>query len=125
MEAVAESPPEGLLLEEVLARVDEFLAGDQAMPRPRAAGRPPEMLAIEAEALDLADRPRCGPSPAAELVDAAIAARPSLRGEQRRAVHPMRVLRYRLRRGSGGAGSRRAARESSASWRCSSRPPSR
>jgi conjugative relaxase-like TrwC/TraI family protein len=86
VEAVAESSVNGLLLDEVIDRVDGFLIGEQAVPLPTGRWTTPEMLAIEAEALDLAGRRRSGPAPAAELVAEAITARPSLSGEQRRAV---------------------------------------
>jgi conjugative relaxase-like TrwC/TraI family protein len=89
VEAVAESSPNGLLLDEVIDRVEEFLAGEQAISLPTGRWTTPEMLAIEAEALDLAGRRRPGPAPAVELVFEAIASRPSLSGEQRRAARHM------------------------------------
>ncbi|MGH9030645.1 MAG: MobF family relaxase, partial [Acidimicrobiia bacterium] len=86
VEAVAQSARNGLLLEEITGRVDDFLTSDQAVALPTGRWTTPEMLALESEALDLASRtiPRRGPDD--DQVSDAIAARPSLSGEQRRAV---------------------------------------
>ncbi len=86
VEAVAESGRNGLLLEEITSRVDEFLAGKQAVALPGDSWTTPEMLAIEAEVVDLASATTQAPTPKPEVVDSAIDARPTLSDEQRGAV---------------------------------------
>jgi conjugative relaxase-like TrwC/TraI family protein len=117
VEAVAESSPNGLLLDEVIDRVDGFLAGAQAIFLPTGRWTTPEMLAIEAEALDLAGHLRSGPAPAAELVAEAITSRPSLSGEQRRAVrHLTSSELVSLVVGHAGAGKTFALDAARAAW---------
>lgn len=86
VEAVAESGRNGLLLEEITSRVDDYLASDQAVALPTGRWTTPAMLALESEALDLAGRTWAGPMPHGDHVEDAIVARPSLSGEQRQAV---------------------------------------
>lgn len=86
VEAVAESGGNGLLLEEITSRVDDFLAGEYAVALPSGSWTTREMLAIEAEVLALATSTRSVPAPDSQVVDKAIDARPSLSEEQRRAV---------------------------------------
>ncbi|MGH9151299.1 MAG: MobF family relaxase [Acidimicrobiales bacterium] len=120
VEAVAESSPNGLLLEEVLDRVDGFLAGEQAISLPTGRWTTPEMLAIETEALDLAQRQRPVPAPSAVLVADAVAARPSLSGEQRRAVrHLTSGAPVSLVVGHAGAGKTFALDAARSAWQAS------
>lgn len=120
VEAVAESSPNGLLLEEVLDRVDGFLVGEQAIALPTGRWTTREMLAIEAEALDLAQRQHPVPAPSADLVADAIAARPSLSGEQRRAVrHLTGDEPVSLMVGHAGAGKTFALDAARSAWQAS------
>jgi conjugative relaxase-like TrwC/TraI family protein len=86
VEAVAQSARNGLLLEEITGRVDDFLTSDQAVALPTGRWTTPEMLALESEALDLASTTIPRRAPGDDLVNDAIAARPSLSSEQRRAI---------------------------------------
>jgi conjugative relaxase-like TrwC/TraI family protein len=86
LQAVAEAATQGLPYEQIVARADAFLAGPEAVAVTAARWTTPEMLAIEADAID---RAVGGPRTLAvhpQLVDAAIAARPSISGEQADAV---------------------------------------
>ncbi len=86
LQAVAETATQGLPFEQIVARADAFLAGAEAVEVTETRWTTPEMLAIEADAID---RAIAGPPTAAvnrELVDAAIAARPSISREQAEAV---------------------------------------
>ena len=86
LQAVAETATQGLPFELIIARADAFLAGPGVIEVTATRWTTPEMLAIEADAID---RAIAGPPTAAvnrELVDAAIAARPSISREQAEAV---------------------------------------
>ncbi len=86
LQAVAETATQGLPFEQIVARADAFLAGPEVVEVTATRWTTPEMLAIEADAID---RAITGPPTAAvnrELVDAAIAGRPSISREQADAV---------------------------------------
>jgi conjugative relaxase-like TrwC/TraI family protein len=86
LQAVAETATQGLPFEQIMARAAAFLAGPEVVEVTATRWTTPEMLAIEADAID---RAIAGPPTAAvnrELVDAAIAARPSISREQAEAV---------------------------------------
>jgi ATP-dependent exoDNAse (exonuclease V) alpha subunit len=86
LQAVAETATQGLPYEQIIARADAFLAGTEAVEVTATRWTTPEMLAIEADAVD---RAVGGPRTLAvhpQLVDAAIAARPSISSEQADAV---------------------------------------
>lgn len=86
VQAVAETATQGLPFEQIVARADAFLAGPEVIEVTASRWTTPEMLAIEADAID---RAIAGPPTAAvdrEFVDAAIAARPSISREQAEAV---------------------------------------
>ena len=90
LRAVAEGAIEGLAYPEIVARGDGFLASDDAVEVSPGRWSTPEMLAIEADALRLA----CAAGPVRalpqRLASDAVAARPSMSTEQRRAVRPSR-----------------------------------
>lgn len=86
LQAVAETATHGLPFEQIVARTAAFLAGPEVIEVTATRWTTPEMLAIEADAID---RAIAGPPTAAvnrELVDAAIAARPTISREQAEAV---------------------------------------
>ncbi|KAA0233738.1 MAG: ATP-dependent RecD-like DNA helicase [Acidimicrobiales bacterium] len=86
IQAVAETATQGLPYAHIIARADAFLVGPEAVEVTATRWTTPEMLAIEADAIE---RAVAGPPTAAvnrELVDAAIAARPSISREQADAV---------------------------------------
>ncbi len=117
VEAVAESGRNGLLLHEIASRVDDFLAGDEAVALPTGRWTTPEMLALEAEALDVAGRTTAGPAPDGEVVEQALAARSSLSAEQRQAVrHLTRPGPVSLVVGYAGAGKTFALDAARAAW---------
>lgn len=86
LQAVAETATQGLQYDQIIARADTFLVGPEAVEVTAARWTTPEMLAIEADAID---RAVAGPRTVAihpQLVDDAIAARPSISREQADAV---------------------------------------
>ncbi len=86
LQAVAETATQGPSFEQIIASADAFLAGPEVIEVTATRWTTPEMLAIEADAID---RAIAGPPTAAvnrELVDSAIAARPSISREQADAV---------------------------------------
>jgi ATP-dependent exoDNAse (exonuclease V) alpha subunit len=86
LQAVAETATQGLPYGQITVRADAFLAGPEAVEVTATRWTTPEMLAIEADALD---RAVGGPRTLAvhpQLVDVAIAARPSISSEQADAV---------------------------------------
>lgn len=86
LRTVAEAAVQGLPYMEIIARGDSFLASPDAVAIAPGRWSTPEMLAIEADALDLAsDGRRTLPVPS-DVVEAAVRERPSLSDEQRRAV---------------------------------------
>jgi conjugative relaxase-like TrwC/TraI family protein len=117
VEAVAESARNGLLLDEITSQVDDFLASDHAVALPTGRWTTPEMLALEAEALDLASRTIAPRALDDNLVKDAIAARPSLSGEQGRAVrHVTAADPVNLVVGHAGAGKTFALDAARAAW---------
>ena len=86
LQAVAETATQGLPYQRIRSRADEFLAGADVIEITAERWTTPEMLALEADAID---RATCGPATAAvprEIIDAAISARPSISREQAEAV---------------------------------------
>ncbi|HSH22642.1 MAG TPA: MobF family relaxase [Acidimicrobiales bacterium] len=117
VEAVAQSGRYGLLLDEITSRVDDFLAGPQAVALPTGRWTTPEMLALEAEALDLANSVIAGPAPGGDVIEDALAGRPSLSSEQRRAVHHLTAAGpISLVVGHAGAGKTFALDAARAAW---------
>lgn len=86
LRAVAESATHGLPYSEIVARADDFFASDDAVEVSPGRWSTPEILAIEADALRLARSRRPVRAAPSNLVAAAVAARPSMSAEQRRAV---------------------------------------
>lgn len=86
LQAVAETATQGLPYERIRSRADEFLAGADAIEVTAERWTTPQMLALEADAID---RATAGPLTVAvprEIIDAAISARPSMSREQAEAV---------------------------------------
>jgi conjugative relaxase-like TrwC/TraI family protein len=86
LQAAAETATQGLPYERIRSRADDFLAGTDAIEVTAERWTTPEMLALEADAID---RATCGPATVAvprEIVDAAISARRSISREQAEAV---------------------------------------
>jgi conjugative relaxase-like TrwC/TraI family protein len=86
MQAVAETATQGLPYERIAARADAFLADAEAVEVTATRWTTPEMLAIEADAIDRAVAGRRTAAVHPQLVDAAIDARPSISREQADAV---------------------------------------
>ena len=86
LRAVADSAAEGLAYPEIVARTDSFLASEEAIEVSPGRWSTPEMLAIEADALRLACAAISVRALPRRLARVAVAARPSMSTEQRRAV---------------------------------------
>jgi len=85
-QAVAETATQGLPYERIRSRADEFLSGADAIEVTAERWTTPEMLMLEADAID---RSMSGPRTVAvpcEIIDAAISVRPSISREQAEAV---------------------------------------
>lgn len=104
--AVADAAVDGLPYRQIGAGADRFLDSDGAVAVCPGRWTTPGMLAVEAEALRLAhpDNRVVQATPTA-LVDEAVAARPSLSAEQRRAVVAMTTSRDPVVMVAGQAGS--------------------
>jgi ATP-dependent exoDNAse (exonuclease V) alpha subunit len=91
LRAVAKTATQGLTYEQIQARSDEFLASDEIVEIGPERWTTPEMLAIEADAQQrAASGPRCAAVPL-DVIDAAIAERPSISAEQAHAVRAITV----------------------------------
>ena len=121
LRAVAEAAVQGLSYSDIIARADGFLAGPGVVTVSAGRWSTPELISVEADALDLAGSgPRTLPVPVA-LVEDAVNQRPSLSAEQRRAVHAITTgdAPVALVVGHAGAGKTFALDAARAAWEAS------
>lgn len=122
VEAVASSSRQGLLADEVERRVEEYLNGPLALALPTGRWTTPEMLAIEAEVLELA-RGHLVAKPDEVFVEAAFVDRASLGEEQRSAVrHVTDSCCVSLVVGHAGAGKTFALDAARGAWEAAGHP---
>lgn len=119
LQAVAETATQGLPYDEIVASAEAFLAGPEAIEVTAKRWTTPQILAIEADAIE---RAAAGPSTAAvhpAVVDSAVAVRPSISPEQEQAVRAITTTSdpVTLIVGHAGAGKTFALNAGAEAWR--------